>query len=134
MNIREYVKQTGITAEVIEDRGIVHDDGWEHRAATVRLSNPQNGETMVTPWRQGMGIVEHPSEQVAEIVDSLISDAWSYQQARDFEDWADEYGYDTDSRTAEATYRAIGELAPGIVALLGGPDAFDYAATEIGRL
>ena len=47
----------------------------------------------------------------ADVLYSLISDASALDHAR-FEDWADEYGYDHDSRTAEATYQTC--LAIGL--------------------
>lgn len=37
-----------------------------------------------------------------------------------FEDWASEYGYDADSRSAESTYRACLEIALKLRAAIGG--------------
>lgn len=41
---------------------------------------------------------------VADVLDSLAMDASSIENSRDFEEWADDGGYDKDSRKAEATY------------------------------
>lgn len=53
-----------------------------------------------------------------DVVNSLILDA-GVIYCGSFEDWASEYGYDTDSRKAEAIYRACLELALKMRAGLG---------------
>jgi hypothetical protein len=53
------------------------------------------------------------------ILDCLGSDASSWENARDFEDFANELGYDTDSRKAEQIYKQIGENAKRLKFLLG---------------
>lgn len=47
---------------------------------------------------------------LADVLYSLVSDA-DVIDAGGFEDWASNYGYDTDSRKAEATYRDCLEAA-----------------------
>jgi len=133
MNIREYVAEKGFSVEVIEDRGILtDDDNWQHYAYTLKLTGADD-ESMITPWMQGLG---HDSKviDVAEVVDSLISDVWSYREAGSFEDWAGEYGYDTDSRKAEKSYNEIGAMADDVIRVMGGAEQFEYVATEIERL
>lgn len=49
----------------------------------------------------------------------LAMDALGYDNARNFDEWASEYGYDTDSRKAEKTYRVIGEQAKELRVVLG---------------
>jgi hypothetical protein len=83
------------------------DDGWEHYAYELRLSYmDQAGDThtLDTPWRAGMG---HESGDVdlADVLYSLVSD--SYFAGYDFEDFASELGYDTDSRKAFAQWEAV---------------------------
>lgn len=134
MSIRDYVAQRGFRVEIVRDRGSQVDaDGWEHHAYVIRLHNGK-GSFVETPWMQGYGIERAPDEQVAEVADSLISDVWSYQQAGSFEDWAEEFGYDTDSRKAEKIYRTVEGLADAVVALFGGQEQFEHVATEIERL
>lgn len=45
-----------------------------------------------------------PPPDLADVLHSLAFDSSVLDYAR-FEDWADDYGYDTDSRSAESTYR-----------------------------
>jgi len=54
-----------------------------------------------------------------EVLECLASDSAGYDCARSFEDWAADYGYDPDSRTAEKTYKIIGKQTKAIKRLLG---------------
>jgi hypothetical protein len=55
---------------------------------------------------------------ICDVVACLVSDA-SAIDCRSFEDWASDLGYDTDSRKAEATYRACLETGLALRASLG---------------
>ena len=56
-----------------------------------------------------------------------------YVNAWSFEDWAGDYGYDADSRSAERTYRAIGSQVDDLRRLLG-EDALQELAFNTERL
>lgn len=90
-------------------------DGWEHYAYKVRLHF--DGRTLDSPWRQGTGITEDPSAE--EVLDSMLMDAGGFDNSDGFEEWAGEYGYDTDSRKAESTYRITGDQTRRLADLLG---------------
>jgi hypothetical protein len=57
----------------------------------------------------GTGKMDAPTPNAAEVLDCLRSDAQSVDNARDFEDWASDLGYDTDSRKAYAVWEACKE-------------------------
>lgn len=76
---------------------------------------------MTVPFFTGPALGE-PS--IADVVECLISDASSADQT--FEDWCGDYGYDTDSRKAGATYKAVVKQTAALRRLLG--------AEAIGRL
>ena len=40
----------------------------------------------------------------------MLRDGEAFFNAQSFEDWASEYGYDSDSRKAEAVYRACDNI------------------------
>lgn len=67
------------------------------------------------------------------VLDSLALDADGWTNTRDFASWCDDYGYDTDSRKAEAAYKACGETAKGLRFLLG-EDAYNELRTNVERL
>jgi hypothetical protein len=56
----------------------------------------------------------------ADVLYSLLSDA-SAIDSPTYEDWADDYGYDRDSRKGEAIYRACIEIGLKLRAALGEP-------------
>lgn len=69
---------------------------------------------------------------LASVLDCLASDSVSVENSPVFEDWADEFGYDTDSRKAEKTFQACCEQARTLRALLG-PATFDILLYETER-
>jgi len=56
-------------------------------------------------------VTEPTRPTLADVLESLGMDWASIENSTAFEDWADELGYDTDSRKAEQTYRACQESA-----------------------
>lgn len=59
-----------------------------------------------------------PAPLLRDVLYCLVMDAGVIDYAT-FEEWASEYGYDTDSREAEKTYRACLETALQLRAILG---------------
>lgn len=105
-------------------------------AAEWRDSNPQMPDFNGTHWscrlrcngRQmtiaySMGYAHTGEPELADVLDCLASDASGYENARDFQDWASEYGYDTDRRKAERTYNAVKRQSRKLRNLLG--DQYD---------
>jgi hypothetical protein len=107
-----------ISLEILEgpEYRVEEDDNhWQHNAYKVRLT--YQGRTMTVPWRQGLGIEREPNAE--DVMEALLSDAAGFDNARSFEDWAEEYGYDTDSRKAEKLYRAVKAQTDKLARLLG---------------
>ena len=57
---------------------------------------------MTVPF--GMGSRADRRAHGRDVINCLASDAAGYENARSFEDWANDYGYDTDSRKRPHTY------------------------------
>ena len=91
------------------------DEGWQHHAYVVRLT--WGDQTMDVPWRQGLGITDDPTAEA--VLEALASDAATLDNAQTFEDWAEELGYDTDSRKAEAIYNQVVEQTDKLRDFLG---------------
>jgi hypothetical protein len=51
------------------------------------------------------------SPKLEDILDCVSSDSLSYENARNFEDFCNEFGYDINSRKAEKIYQACAEQA-----------------------
>ena len=77
------------------------------------------------------GSAEPPT--VAEVLNCLASDASSYENASTFEDWASEFGFDTDSRKAEKSYRAVKRQAKQLKRVIGD-EAYNELLWEVERL
>lgn len=81
-------------------------------------------------YRVAAGYAYRP--ELVDVLDCLASDAGGYENARGFEDWASEYGYDTDSRKAYATFETVEEQAKELHRLLG-TGAFNQLLWEVER-
>ncbi len=93
-------------------------DGWEHHLYTVTLR--YQGRKMTTEFRTGIGWTEEPT--ASDVLESLLSDAAGIDILADggsFEDWAGDYGYDSDSRKAEEIYHAVVKQTKKLHTLLG---------------
>jgi hypothetical protein len=60
----------------------------------------------------GTRMIPVPPPAVADVISSLLLDASGTDER--FEDWAGNYGFDPDSRTAERMYRACQETAAAL--------------------
>ena len=68
-----------------------------------------------------------------DVLNCLADDASSYENCRGFEDWAGDYGYDTDSRKAKATYDAIEKQSADLRRALG-LDLYRHLIEDVERL
>ena len=62
----------------------------------------------------------------ADVLHSLLLDGEAFFDGLTFEDWADNFGYDTDSRKAEAMYRACDEIGRKLARM--------FSADELAQL
>jgi hypothetical protein len=101
---------------VIDGDGYHMVDGNEmHRFAVTLICEDR---CMTLPFHTGMGWDTEPTAK--DVLTCVLSDITD----ETFEDWADDFGYDTDSSKAEATYRAVIEQTKAFRALVG-PEAFE---------
>lgn len=68
---------------------------------------------------------------LAEVLDCMASDALCLGMT--FEEWADEFGYDADSRKAEQTFNRCVEQSKSLRLLLGR-SAFDELVNHVERM
>jgi hypothetical protein len=124
----------GITIESSSPRGEVEpaqskdSKPWPHIAYDVTLK--RNGRDIwkgpyklgvghVKGFRQGqlsmlefqriaasLAKIQKVAPKLPDVLHSLMMDGSPYFQGASFEEWAGDYGYDTDSRSAEKTYAA----------------------------
>jgi hypothetical protein len=86
------------------------------------------GKKFTTPFYTGSAIRDF---RAADVVHSLVSDAVGISDATSFEDWASDYGYDSDSLSAYKTFQALKAQAPRVRSFFGEHfDAIAKAAQE----
>ena len=90
------------------------DSSMDHWRCRLR----NDGKSMTVYFSKGSGH-NGAAPTLDEVLETLASDSAGVDNARDFEDWCSEYGYDTDSRKAERTYKAIEKQAIALRNLLG---------------
>lgn len=69
----------------------------------------------------------------ADVLDCLSSDAASIENSPDFESWASDFGYETDSRKAERAFKACEHQAKRLQNFLG-EDAYQQLLWNTERL
>ena len=90
---------------------------WKVTLYFVGRGAEMNDRRLSVFYSQGSAHTKPPT--AADILDCLASDASGVENARSFEDWCGEFGYDTDSRSAEKTYRLCVDQAQELKAFLG---------------
>ncbi len=114
------------TVEIVEGpESAVDDAGWWHYAYQLRCRYGRR--SFVTPWRQGEGITQDPTAR--GVLECFLSDASSADQA--FEDWAGDYGYDTDNRKAYETFQQVQKQTENLRRIFGAD--WDRVAFNLGR-
>jgi hypothetical protein len=117
ITLRQFVNRHKVTisSEWADRNPNMADETWEANHFKVTLRHA--GRQLTTYFSQGYGISGEPTAEC--VLNSLGMDAAGYENAGSVESWASEYGYDTDSRKAERTYRLIGQQAKKLFNLLG---------------
>lgn len=87
------------------------DAGATHWTVTLRHGR----RTLTTPFHMGSAHKGEP--KVADVLSCLISDERS--GALSFDEFCSEFGYDTDSREAERTWKLCARMAPKVRTFLG---------------
>jgi len=97
-------------------------DEWQQNSNGYSCTLAYKKRRMKLDFFMGSAIAHPPTS--SDVLDVLLSDASTVENASSFEDWAGELGYDVDSRTAEKIYRAVSRQTQKLRDLLGD----DYQA------
>lgn len=119
MNTRTFVDKHRIRMDVEQtDSNPSMDDDPKHPMDHWRCTLRMGSRRMTVVFSMGMG---HRGKEpdAASVLDCLLSDSSSVDNARGFEDWCRDFGYDTDSRRAERTYKACERQAEKLRKFLG---------------
>lgn len=112
---KDFAERYGVTLTFTGPDTTKDESGWEHYVYEVKLTHldPASGPvSIVVPWRQGLALTDDP--QVSEVLTNL---AMTYRDSSlDWDDYADEYGLDSDSRREYAGWEAAQQLHRKITA------------------
>lgn len=130
MNTTKTLKELSENVRIINQQGEARldwskRDDWQQQANDWRITLVYQGRRFSLDFWQGTGIKEEPTAE--GVLDCLLSDAQAGNES--FEGWCSNFGYDTDSRKAEKTYKACIKTAKRLRKLLGS-DYETFAEAE----
>jgi len=94
-------------------------DEWQQKSNQYTVTLKYDGRQMTIPFFTGQGWSKDP--EVADVVSCLVSDYSCIESSRDFYDFCDNLGYDSDSRKSLNTYNQCLNQSKKLEKLLG-PD------------
>jgi hypothetical protein len=112
--LAERIAEDGITAKAVPGPVSFPDAMPGSHGWVVTLVC--QGRTMAVPFTTGPAVPGVPTAE--DVLECLLLDVSGYENARDFRDWASEYGLEPDS-TNRAIYREIGRQRGQLQAFLG---------------
>lgn len=111
-----------ISSERIDARPDGFGDDWDAAASHWRVTIRRGRNSLRVCYSMGSAHRGRPRD--LDILFSILSDANGVEDM-DFEEWAAEYGCDTDSRKAERTYKACKRTAAGLARLFAADELED---------
>ena len=116
MNVKQFVNKNRIKARAEwadSNPHMADSQNMNHFKVTLKAA----GRQMTLYFSQGYGISGEPT--AADVLNCLASDSASVENARSFEDWASDLGYDPDSRKAKKIFKACEKEAERLKKFLG---------------
>jgi hypothetical protein len=86
------------------------------RVTLRRINYGGNVRTLETDF---FGGGKAPDPTVVDVLYCLVADAWGVTNVSSFEEWCNDLGYDSDSRKAEAVFKACEEQVDYVTDFLG---------------
>lgn len=123
MNIQELLAANRITASVAarDANPNMSRDNWSNGANHWLVTLRHNGHRMSVPFSTGAALNEPTA---ADVLECLASDANSVEYVTSFEEWADELGFDPDSREAFRAFETTRKQSRRLKQFLGD-DLYD---------
>ena len=134
ITIQEFITENRIKGEKIKVFANPHMEDTGHKmnhwqVKLGKLTHPN--DEMIVHFSMGLAHKKPPS--TVDVLDCLASDAASIENASGFEDWASEFGYDTDSRRAQRTFEVCSEQSDALRKFLGH-EAYKTLLWKVERL
>ncbi len=120
--IGQFIERVGLGMSFSQFRS---RKGWDANMRHFHCIINRHGEsgTMKIDFSMGSGLKGDPT--LTSVLDCLAGDLSDLANHLSFEEWAAEYGYDPDSRKAEAIYKAIEQQREDISQILSDSEVED---------
>ncbi len=102
---------------MVDENPHMKDTDMYHYKMTLDARIDGRRSQLTTFFSVGYGWTREPNAE--DLLECLASDAASIENARSFEEWAGEMGYDEDSRKAERTFKICQQQAAKLKRFLG---------------
>jgi hypothetical protein len=104
ISIVDRIKDNGITMKVsrVDSNPAMSDFNGDHWKCVIRMGKKR----MTLIFSQGYAY-KGAEPELENVLDCLLSDASILENAPNFEDYCNEFGYDSDSRKAEKGFKAL---------------------------
>ena len=128
MDVKSFVEKHRIRMHSERVQANPYIDDWPG-ATHWRCKLTYQRRQLTVPYSMGSAYTGEP--KIADVLQCLVDEATSFENARDFEDWAEALGFDPDSRKAERVFRQVKKNSRGLKRLLG--DAYDRLLWHVKR-
>lgn len=118
--VARFIEKHNITAKVRRvdtNPNMDADAEWMRSASHWRVTFSFQKRRMTVPYSMGSAHTQPPTAK--EVLDCLADDSAGLENRASFEEWREDYGYDTDSRKAERIYNTVVKQSERLHKLLG---------------
>ncbi len=123
-SLRSLCSKVRITVTYGASLAYAKQDDWQRKSNGYRVRLTFQRRSMSLDFWQGSAVTSDPTAE--GVLECLLSDASGADES--FEDWCAELGYDSDSRKAEAIYKAVKRQTEKLRRFLGAEfESFLYA-------
>ena len=114
--MQDFTRRNRITASAAKAKSNpnMSDGEWAADASHWLVTLERGDRSMDVPFSQGSAHTSPPTAE--DVLDCMASDASGYENARNYDDWADEYGF---THCEHDAYRTIGEQTDKLRLMLG---------------
>jgi hypothetical protein len=129
MKTSEFIQANGITMtskRATSNPHMVSDRPMNHWSVTLRMADRR----YTLRYSQGLGIQHDP--KIEDVLSNIADDANGFDNARDVDDFASEYGY-TRPSVAIKVYRAVKHEAKRLRELLGSDELYQQLLWDVER-
>jgi hypothetical protein len=127
MTIKELSENVTITCRPGTKLPYSKQDEWQRSANGYSCTLEFQKRRMTVDFWMGTGLQGKPT--ASDVLSSLVSDSISIENSRSFENWCGDLGFDSHSRKAEKTYRAVLSQSQKLAKFLG-PAYEDFLSAE----